>query len=304
MESTRPGGDGAREVRWERLRRDQLEAAFAACPAAWFAYGLCEPHGPCCAVGLDGLKAHGLAVRAARRHGGIVAPPDYWHVHELGGYALWAEREVGEARPWLTAVPPWVHFKNVCYHLRAAEALGLRAAVLLTGHHGPNYEDLATLVEAVQPYLRLRVAGLPDFAVNRPGFPGDGADGDHAGKVETSLLMALEPGCVDAARLPPRIEKPCFALGADAGEASAEAGEAMAASIVDGLGGVLARLLADWDQERPSRLATFDDVEAFWEDEMRPRLPALASMRPSWYDKPAPDPGSRWRANWRVSRWG
>lgn len=292
-----------REVRWERLRPDQLEAAFAACPAVWLAYGLCEPHGPACAVGLDGLKAHGLAVRAARRHGGIVAPPDYWHVHELGGYALWAEREVGEARPWLTAVPPWVHFKNVCYHLRAAEALGLRAAVLLTGHHGPNYQDLATLVEAIQPSLRLRVAGLPDFAVNRPGFPGDGADGDHAGKVETSLLLALEPECVDLARLPARVEKPCFALGADAREASPEAGAAMVEGIVDGLGGVLARLLADWDPGRPSRLVTFDDVEEFWEEEMRPRLPELASMRPSWYDKAAPDPGSRWRANWRVSRW-
>lgn len=292
------------EVRWERMRPDQLEAAFAVCPAAWFAYGLCEPHGPHQAVGLDALKAHGLAVRAAERHGGIVAPVDSWHVHELGGYAIWAEREVGEARPWLTAVPPWVHFKNVCYQLRAAEGAGFRAAVLLTGHHGPNYQDLALLVELVQPYLRMRVAGLPDFAVNRPGFPGDGADGDHAGKVETSLLLALEPGCVDMGRLPERFARPCFALGADAGEASAAAGEAMVEGIVAGLGEMLAGLLAAWDGERPSRLRTFDDVEVFWEAEMRPRLPELASMQPTWYDKPAPDPGSRWRANWRVGRYG
>ena len=44
---------------------DELEAAFAACPAAWFAYGLCEPHGPQNVLGLDGLKAHALLVRAA-----------------------------------------------------------------------------------------------------------------------------------------------------------------------------------------------------------------------------------------------
>ena len=35
-----------REVRWERMFPDELEAAFAACPVVYFAYGLCEPHGP------------------------------------------------------------------------------------------------------------------------------------------------------------------------------------------------------------------------------------------------------------------
>ncbi len=81
-----------REVRWERMFPDELEAAFADCPLAWFTYGLCEPHGPQNAVGLDAIKAHGIACRAAHAHGGIVAPPDYWHIHEIGGYALWSER--------------------------------------------------------------------------------------------------------------------------------------------------------------------------------------------------------------------
>ena len=76
----------------------QLEAAFAACPLVYFTYGLCEPHGPQNAVGLDSLKAHAIACRAAEAHGGIVAPPDYWHIHELGGYAAWAERAVGAGR--------------------------------------------------------------------------------------------------------------------------------------------------------------------------------------------------------------
>lgn len=291
------------EVRWERMLPHQLEAAFAACPAAWFAYGLCEPHGPHAAVGLDGLKAHGLAVAAARAHGGVVAPPDWWHVHEVGGYALWAEREVGEVeRTWLTAVPPWVHFKNVCYHLRAAETLGFRAAVLLTGHHGPNYRDLATLVERARPRLRMRVRALPDFEVNRPGFPGDGADGDHAGKVETSLLAALAPECVELARIPADPSYPDFALGRDAGEASQEAGEAMLAAMVVNLGVIQRDLLAGWDPDRPSLLATFDEVEAFWAEEMEPRLGELESMRTTWYDKEAPDPGSRWYANWKTRR--
>ena len=105
---------GCNEVRWERMFPHQLEAAREACPAVYFPYGLCEPHGPQNALGLDGLKAHGILVRAAQSHGGIVAPTDFWHVHELGGYAIWAYESVGEVRPWLTSVPPWHHFKSEC----------------------------------------------------------------------------------------------------------------------------------------------------------------------------------------------
>lgn len=288
-----------REVRWERMLPHELEAAFAATPAVYFPYGLCEPHGPQNALGLDGLKAHGLLERTARRHGGIVAPADFWHVHELGGYAIWAEREIGEARPWLTAVPPWMHFKNVCYHVRAAEVLGFHAAILLTGHYGPNYLDLRTLVEWLQPLTRMRLYGLPDFEAN-PGFPGDGADGDHAGKVETSQLWALEPACVDPSRLGPAAPGERFAQGVNASEANREAGRRMIAGQVAWLGAKVREMLAEYDPQRPSRLRTFDDVESFWEQTVRPALAGFKSMQSSWYEKEAPDPGSRWRENWRV----
>lgn len=79
-----------RDVQWERMFPDELEAAFAACPVLYLPYGMCEPHGPQNAIGLDALKAHAICVRAAREHGGIVAPVDYWHIHEVGGYAAWA----------------------------------------------------------------------------------------------------------------------------------------------------------------------------------------------------------------------
>ncbi len=94
------------EVRWERMFPDELDAAFARCPLAWLTYGLCEPHGPHNALGLDGLKAHALACAAARAHGGIVAPPEYWHIHEIGRFAAsTCVRKFGESRRmWLTAV--------------------------------------------------------------------------------------------------------------------------------------------------------------------------------------------------------
>ncbi len=93
-----------KEVRWERMFPDELEAAFENCPLVYFTYGLCEPHGPQCTVGLDALKAHGIACRSAFAHGGIVAPPDYWHIHELGGYALWGGKNSGSSASLLADV--------------------------------------------------------------------------------------------------------------------------------------------------------------------------------------------------------
>lgn len=278
------------EVRWERMFPDQLEAAFAACPAAWFSYGLCEPHGPHNAVGLDTLKAHGIACRAAQAHGGIVAPPDQWHIHEIGGYAHWSHTAVGRpARSWLTAMPPWQHFKNICYHLRTADVMGFHAAIFLTGHYGPNWEDLKTLIDIAQPHVGTRLYALPDFECNDPGFDGDGqVRGDHAGKVETSLLWALEPGCVDMSRLPAREAidgpgAPHFAMGRNAHESDRRVGERMVEDEVRWLGAKMRELLDDYGRQQPRHtLRTFADVERLWAEHVRPRLQDFKTMQQAW----------------------
>ncbi|HXG22929.1 MAG TPA: hypothetical protein VNJ09_00120, partial [Chthonomonadales bacterium] len=49
-------------------------------------------------------------------------------------------RAIGQVeRSWLTCMPPWQHFKNVCYHMRMADHLGFHAAIFLTGHYGPHW---------------------------------------------------------------------------------------------------------------------------------------------------------------------
>jgi creatinine amidohydrolase len=292
-----------REVRWERMFPDELERAFAAAPVVYFSYGLCEPHGPHNALGLDTLKAHALACRAAEAHGGIAAPPDYWHIHDLGGYSRWATRWVGEVeRKWLTAVPPWIHFKNICYHLRAADGLGFHAAILLTGHYGPNWEDLKTLVRLLQPHVGTRLYALPDWEANQPGFDNDGeSTGDHAGKVETSLLWALEPACVDPSRRPPEGTPGAhFAMGPDAYQADRRTGERMAADEVRWLGAKARELLAEYDRLKPAHtLRTYADVERAWREVVQPAVKDFASMQLSWDgDDPEPPPDSVWHENW------
>lgn len=276
-----------REVLWERMFPDQLEARFAECPALFLPYGMCEPHGPANTLGLDGLKASAICCEAARLGGGIVAPTEWWHVHELGHYAAWGQREIGEvARRWMTAVPPWVHFKNVCYHIRAAEQIGFKAVILLTGHYGPNWKDLKTLVERIQPHVRARLLGMPDFEAAAPGFDGDGAVADHAGKVETSLLWALEPGCVDVGRFPPAGTNSStghfFAMGRDARDASLDMGKRLVGYEAAYLAAKVRELAASYDAQgqagKRSGLQSFGEVERFWTEEIEPLLPGFASM--------------------------
>ncbi len=292
------------EVRWERMFPDELERAFAACPLVYFAYGLCEPHGPQNALGLDALKAHAIACEAARAHGGIVAPPDYWHIHELGGYAVWAQRAVGQVqRAWLTCLPPWQHFKNICYHIRAADTVGFHAAILITGHYGPNWQDLKTLIDLIQPHVGTRLYSLPDFEANQPGFDSDNkSGGDHAGKVETSLLWALHPECVDVSRIPPEGQPgPHFAMGATARLSNRRTGDRMVADELRYLGEKAKELLTAYDRERPRHaLRTYEDVERLYETVVRPALKDFKTMQNSWTGQDAIPQDSVWYPNWRV----
>jgi len=280
---------------------DELERAFEQCPVVYFTYGLCEPHGPQNALGLDAVKAHEIACRAAQANGGIVAPPDFWHIHEIGGYGIWAEGAVGRpVRHWTTALPPWQHFKNVLYHIRAADALGFKAAILMTGHYGPNWEDLKALVGLVQPFVGTRLYGLPEFESNYKGFDGDGQQtGDHAGKVETSLLWALRPECVDVSRIPARYEPgQVFAMGQNAGESNRLVGERMVADEVEWLGKKAGELLAAYDSLQPAHnFTTFETVERVWREVVAPELANFQSMQPRWPRQEELPADSPWAAN-------
>jgi creatinine amidohydrolase len=234
-----------------------------------------------------------------------VAPPDFWHIHEIGGYAVWADVEVGRPpRTWLTAMPPWQHFKNICYHIRQADALGFKAAILLTGHYGPNWEDLKTLTALLQPFVGTRLYSLPEFESNYKGFTGDGEHkGDHAGMVETSLLWALRPECVDVSRIPAEYKRgEQFAMGKDAGQADRRVGERMVADEVEFLGKKAGELLEEYDLAQPAHnFTTFTEVERVWNEVVAPRLGEFQSMQEKWdwvpHDLPADSP---WTRNNRV----
>ena len=76
-------------VRWVELKPEEFLRRLAERPVAYLPMGMVEPHGHAAAFGLDLIKAEYLCDEAARRFGGIVAPPQTYHIHETGFHGTW-----------------------------------------------------------------------------------------------------------------------------------------------------------------------------------------------------------------------
>ncbi|MAT74242.1 hypothetical protein CMK14_03685 [Candidatus Poribacteria bacterium] len=289
------------QVQWERMFPDELEAAFQTCPIVYLPYGLCEPHGWHNAVGMDAIRAHQCSCQAAQVHGGIVAPPFYWHCHDTGGYSAWAHKRAGQVRPWLTPIPPWMFLKNICYHIRAVDTLGFHGAILFSGHSGPHRLDVPIVLDVMQAHVGVRLYSTMSVSTDISRFNDNKGQGGHAGRGETSVLWAVAPDCVDMSRMPEKDDddrSPHFAMGDYNELSSRRAGEMMVADIVALFGEKSRELLAVYQAEVADHTPlTYDDVEAIWQEEIRPRLKDFASMQNG--DEGPPE-DSRWYANWRI----
>jgi mycofactocin precursor peptide peptidase len=191
--------------------------------------GATEQHGPHLPLETDTVIAAALAEAVAARRADAVAAPalPFGASDEHAGFpgTLSLGQEALEAAVVALA--------------RSAEGF---AAVVLVSWHGGNAEPLARAV------ARLRAEGRP-VACWQPSHAGGDA---HAGRVETSLMLAIAPELVGAERpvgttkplatLMPvlrehgvRAASPSGVLG-DARGASAEEGRALLRDLVDDLG--------------------------------------------------------------------
>jgi creatinine amidohydrolase len=183
------------EVRLERMRPDEIDAALARAPIAWVPLGALEYHAPHLPNGTDGLTGHGLLVAAAERAGGVVLP---WSYLTLGTLAL----------PWSFRYDPSLVAEALRQTLRQLPAYGVRLAVVHTGH-GPldlNHLIKRVCAEVEAEDLGLRAMGLCYLELNAALGTGLGTDWpvtvDHGSTMETSWTSALTPELVDVERLP------------------------------------------------------------------------------------------------------
>ena len=235
-----------REVRLERMRPAEIEAAVAVCPTLYQPLGTIEWHGVHNIVGLDAVKAHHLCVRAARRSGGVVAPALFGGVGGLEEPHTFVMEPENDTRSVM--VRSWVE-KLCCEAARQ----GFRAMIILTGHYGAAQQIvIRDLAVRASRSLGIPILGTPEYILALD----EGYLGDHAAWGETSLMLYLDPDSVDLSRL---AEPPHQGVGGrDPREATAEDGQRIAETIIDRLAR-LAQAMPAWDR---AAIEAFQNAEA------------------------------------------
>lgn len=244
--SARAKADEPREVRLEFLHPRELEEARAVCATIFQPLGTIEWHGMHNVLGVDAVKAHALCLQAARKGGGVVAPPVFGGVGGLSEphtFVMDPEDDVFSKllRPWL---------EQLC---REMARDGFRAIIILTGHYGA-----AQQIVVRETAVRMsRALGIPVLGTPEHWLALDvGYTGDHAAWGETSLMMHLFPDTVDLSRLG---KAPYQGVaGRDPKDSSAEDGRKITETIVSRLAS-LAQKMPTWNYETLDR---FVDAEA------------------------------------------
>jgi creatinine amidohydrolase len=204
-----------RKLRYEEMRVGELAAARDEAPLVYVPIGSLEYHGWHLPVGFDALHAHALCLAAAEQTGGVVLPPTFWgtegHVAFPGSLLVSPDTLAALVRDILTRLTEREY----------------RLIVLCTGHYpevqGRLLERVAAEHEAHDPGVRVMV--LDPFTVH-PTDP----HAEHAGIVETSVMLHLRPELVDMTLLdqPGALE----AITPDAADATAEYGRQRFETIV------------------------------------------------------------------------
>ncbi len=225
-------------VEYHRLRPKNLVARREATPVAYLGLGILEWHGLHNPLGLDGVKANGVAMHLARKLGGVVMPPLFWGDNRSDICELVFDPAVS---PWLPAgttdhtaaifeameLPKtafqedaersiakggWRLWKELVIHnLFQIQTFGFKLIVLIPGH----YPLFGPLDQAAADY---RSGGGKSgiFVLTDHMYDESGKAGDHAAAFETSTMLTLEPDLVDLGELDPNPDtKPTGVLGDD-----------------------------------------------------------------------------------------
>jgi creatinine amidohydrolase/Fe(II)-dependent formamide hydrolase-like protein len=251
------------ERRYERLSGAALQRFLEEAPLAYVPVGTLEYHGPHLPFGVDGITAHELSLRAARTSGGVVLPASYLATGCL------------DLQGTLTFSPELVE-RFAQETIEQLYKRGFRAIVLLSGH-GPL--DLLHLLKRVGREQEAKLPGLRTYGLHWLELAAATHDGiadmgpglvDHAGSVETSWMLAVQPEDVRLDRLPadPDAPVPAGVYGVDPrkGASAAFGAERMDAAVTL-LAERAGRLVAGEEVDPVADIERY--VERFWPEPLR-----------------------------------
>lgn len=208
-------------MEYHLTRPQELVAQRRKLPVAYLGLGILEWHGKHNPLGLDGVKAHAVGKYMSEKVGGVAMPPLFWgehrseiaeiefdpkistwlpeglgdHTSQIADYMGLSRQKLSDEGNRCAAAGGWRLWKELVQHIFfEIESLGFKMIMPYPGH----YPLIGPLHEAVDSYKAnggtCKVFILMDQLVH---------SGDHAAKLETSMLMALTPDLVDLSRLDP-----------------------------------------------------------------------------------------------------
>jgi len=219
--------DGVRKkVRYAELLPYEFEERLRERPVGYLPLGTLEWHGRHNPLGADFIQASAILERAAARFGGIVLPPIWLGPDEMtrddnGRSLVGMDHYVLPPRQ-LTGSLYWVPQGLFTLWIEAilgqAERAGFRC--LVVEGHGPSRDTWSRAAKRWRKQYGLHLVSAGDF-------PSAWAtQNDHAGRNETSILMAVAPDLVDLSRLPTSQEEPPVGvIGEDPRDSSPAFGE-------------------------------------------------------------------------------
>lgn len=212
---------------YERLLPAELEAILARHPIAYLPWGALEYHGRHAAVGLDGLKAHGLCTALARAAGGLVLPPVWIAANTIKGV-----KDLDFPRHSLDFAESTVR-TLAREHCQQLADQGFRVVFILCGHVGQPHYDL---IQAEAAAFNARGTATRVLATSETDLvPPELVQVNHAALGEVAFLLSLHPECVDLSRLPsdrvPTLAQDAV-WGPDPRGATAEMGRTFTAAFV------------------------------------------------------------------------
>ncbi|NPV08378.1 MAG: creatininase family protein [Anaerolineae bacterium] len=203
-----------RETRLEYLRPDEILAERNHRPLVFLPTGCIEWHGPHLPLGVDVILAHEVAVRLARKVGGVVHPCIFCGTERERRPEML--RDIGfQGDEWVVGMDfpanalPSPYYPEEIFALMVREALsrlvelGYRLIAIVNGHGAENQiATLHRLAALFSARTEARVEVLLPFPEEQDetGTPTTAAG--HADIYETSAMLALHPTRVDLDRLP------------------------------------------------------------------------------------------------------
>ena len=188
---------GSRRVLWQKQRRTEIAAAAERGGVALLPTGAIEQHGPHLPVDTDTWSSFTVSVLAAeqvREFPVLVLPPLWWG---LSPYWMPFAGTLSLRAETLIAV--------IVDVLRSVAQHGFRKAVIVNGHGGNAGLIQPAAITASGGEFRVAALSYWNLApeVMRALSERDRGTIGHAGEMETSIQLHLQPECVDTAAVSP-----------------------------------------------------------------------------------------------------